>query len=65
MVFIVKLLFMIFFLVYSIYAFRGKQPRSLMTYALTRAEGFFFLYDCYVFYHYGRSKYNYQKMFYI
>ena len=30
---------------------------------LWRAEGYFFLYDCYISDHYRRSKYNYPKMF--
>ena len=72
---------MVFFLVYSISAFRRKQPRNLTlngfvffmshtTFSflcvLRRAEGYFFLlYDCYALGYYRRSKYNYQKMFYI
>ena len=71
---------MVFFLVYSFFTFRGKRPRNLMlnccvfflSYTifsfkciLRRAEGYFFLYDCYVLGHYRRSKCNYQESFFI
>ena len=65
-----------FFLVYSIYVFRGKKLRNLTldccvfymyhtTFSfycvLWRAAGYFFLCDCYVLGYHRRSKYNYQK----
>ena len=68
---------MVFFLLFSIYIFRGKQRRSLtLNYcvffhpvqhlASNVFEGehkvIFFLYDCYVLGHYRRSKYNHQKI---
>ena len=68
---------MVFFLVYSIYTFRGKQPRNLtlnccLFYVLydillwmCSKEGrrLFFFFMTYVLGHYRRSKYNYQKIF--